>query len=390
MNKHLLWLLLLLPNLAHACLATQQAQWQHAAEQASAEQQHSLSLHYYQKIAQCAPLRGDIRVELLRSYLALQQIDNALTERRWLVEHQAPQGLIQLVDTWIARAQLQQALAQPTAAPVRRARLSLGLGYHSNANEVTSNTNIPVEIDGIPLTLELLERPRSSSTQTLGLDIQQRRAQRDLYLGGQLQQFKRINETDLRLFGGMIQRQSCWTPKYCEFSLHLLHQERENNHQQQLQLGTALRSQRQTYGLYYRFLNSNNEPDAYTLGMDWRYLRQNMQWHTALEHEQANSFRPGGDRTRLLISTTVHPVIWPGWQVQLSHQQEWDQDPYAPVFWGNTHRDRRITRARLEYSQPLTPAWLIQTELHWQDTHSKLPLFSHDGWSANIRLHRQW
>lgn len=391
MKKILLLAVFFLPSTLFACSLDRMTALQGYATDAQQNNHFDVALRYYTKLAHCDPSRGDYRIELLRTYLALENIEKAFEQRRWLIDNDAPSGLIQLTDTWINRtiqAQISNNKNHPQTS--QRTRIALGTTYSSNANEVTSQSSIPVEIDGIPLELELLERPTSSYIYSLQADRQWRTQQHDLYISGQAFHYNALKENELRIMAGGIQRHHCFTDKICKLNLHLHHQKRASNHQQQVQLGTAMRADNQALGAYFRYSTSNTEASIHTLGIDWRYYTTHLQLHSAVEQERAQGFRPGADRLRMLISATGSIPKLPGFTGTITHQREFDQQAYAPFFWGEQKRDRQSTRVRAEYLHLLPNNWMIQADLIWQDTHSDITLFSHRGWSTGIKLFKNF
>ena len=390
MKKIALWLMFSLPSLAFACSVEEQTKWRSQAEQAHLNEHLALGIVQYQQLIACDPLRGDYRVELMRLLLDNGDIEQALEQREWLISNNAPAGLLLLSDTWIARAK--QARLANTATPYstvqHRTRLALGTAYSSNANEVTNERFIPVEIDGIPLQLELSQRPQHSYIHSTQLDYQRRSHSLDLYAGGQFQKYTRLDEQERRLMMGAIKRFDCTKDHICELNLHLNHQHRDAIQQQQIQFGTALRTKQHAFGVYHRLLDSSNEPFTQITGLDWRLHSQQLQLHSAIEFEYSQHNRAGGDRLRAFVSASVHPNHFRGLVAQISHQREFDQEAYAPIFWGETKRNRQVTRARIEYTHPLSSDWFIQTDAAWQKTESELVLFSHKGWIAGVRLSR--
>lgn len=390
MKKIALWLMFSLPSLVFACSMEQQTEWRSQAEQARLNEQFTVGIAQYRQLIACDPLRGDYRVELMRLLLDQGDIEQALEQREWLISNNAPAGLLLLSDTWIARAkQAQLANTANTYSTFQhRTRLSMGTAYSSNANEVTHERLIPVEIDGIPLQLELNQRPQHSAIHSTQLDYQRRSQYRDFYTGGLFQNYSRLDEQEWRLMMGAIQRFDCINGHICELNLHLNHQHRASIQQHQIQFGTALRTQQHAFGVYHRFLDSSNEPFAHITGLDWRLLIHQLQLHGAVEYEHSQHDRVGGDRLRAFLSASISPSNLRGLVVQVSHQREYDQQAYAPIFWGDTKRNRQTTRARAEYTHAISSDWFIQTDLAWQNTESQLVLFTHRGWMAGLRLNR--
>jgi hypothetical protein len=372
------------PALAADCSPARLSQLQHAADQARAAQRWADAYAALQQLSHCQPRRGDLHIELLRLALRLGDRAAALRQRHWLAQHDLPPALAQLIDRWLASSDP----TAPPAPPPRRVRLSLSQGYDSNANDGSRHDTVPVNFNGLPLnwSLDRASRAQPSHYTAVGASLSLRR-QRQWELSTRARRYHDLNETELQLYAALRQPLPCPVGLDCSLDLALSARQQADERQLLSQLGTSLSGQRQRLSLYLRHSSEKNAANSQSIGLQWYYaLHPRLLLFTGIDYDQPLQPRAGGDRTSLHLGSRWQPLPHAPWLLELLHLQEYEQTPYAPAFWGDTHRDRQLDRLSSEYSWRLNGSLTLRTQLDWRYTQSDLKLYQQQGWSAALQL----
>jgi hypothetical protein len=369
---------------ASVCTPSQINQLQHAADQAIAAQQWPEARAALHRLSQCQPERGDLRIELLRLALMNHDRTEALRHRRWLADNNLPPALAQLIDSWLAGTN-----PPAGAAPANtRVRLTLSQGYDSNANDGSRHDSISVNLSGLPLnwTLDEASRAQASHYTGIGASLSHQHKQR-WDLSGRLRRYHALRETELQLHAALSQPLPCPTGLTCSLDLSL--SARDQAHERQLigQLGTTLMTRQHRASLYIRHTDENDGADSQGMGLQWYYsLPPSVLLFAGAEYDHPLQSRAGGDRISLHLGSRWQPFSATPWLLELLHLQEYEQTPYAPAFWGDTHRDRQLSRISTEYTWALNSAMALRTQLDWRRTDSALELYQQHGWSVGMQL----
>lgn len=347
-----------------------------------AEQQgdYRRSYQLYLDLSQCQPSRGDLRIELYRLALLSHDFTAAQYHRDWLAKQPVPENLTSLLNLWHVNA---QDTAMNTSSAEHLLSLELSVGYRSNANDMSDSRFVPVNFQGIPLLLELNQRKTPSPINQLGLEYRYNSDSQLAYISQQSTEYKRLKEVEHRINTGLLHSLSCGQYR-CELNAHLGYQQRGKSHQHQLQLGNNIHWKHTQMGIYYRHIYPSQEPQADILGLEWRGRWKTIQLHAGIEQENPRTPRAGEERFRMFGSLSYQPINT--LRMMASYINERDKQAYAPIFWGERHRDRQLYRLQSEYILPINKQLDLKAELHWQESSSEIPLFQFKGWGALVTL----
>ena len=368
---------------ASDCNPDQQQQLQSAADQAMAAEDWRRARQLLSQLSQCQPLRGDLHIDLLRLALLDNDLPAALYHRQWLQEHNIPPSLAQLVDSWLN-------LSRPAPVRQRRSqlRLSLGQGYDSNANDGSQHDRVAINISGLPLSWALDESSRKQASRytDLSADLMLEQTRR-WHFNARSRHYSDLNETESQLYAALSQPLPC--PAYLDCRLDFSLSTRHQAEQRQLigQLGTSLTTRQQRASIYLRHTREADDVESHSLGLQWIYsLTPSALLFAGADYDRPLQPRAGGDRLSLHLGARWQPFSRIPWRLELLHLREYEQEAYAPVFWGDIRRNRQFTRLATDYSWSLAPQLTLRPRLDWRRTHSELELYQQRGWSAALQL----
>ncbi len=369
--------------LAEPCSPAQITRLEQSASTAITARDWSTAREATLHLSQCQPRRGDLRIELLRLALLDNDRQDALNQRRWLAENNLPPALAQLIDSWLATDAEPQPLPQQ-----RRLRLSLSQGYDSNANDGSRHDSISVNFSGLPLSWALDEASRAQPSHYtalgIGLSLQHNRR---WDLNARTRHYHDLNETELQLHGALSQPLPCPTGLNCSLDLALSARQQADERQLIGQFGLTLTRRQHRAGLYLRHTDERQGSDSRGVGVQWYYnLPPSWLLFAGAEYDTPLEPRAGGDRISLHLGSRWQPLPGTPWLLELLHLQEFEQTAYAPAFWGDTRRDRRLNRISTDYTWSLSPHLALRAQLDWRHTHSDLELYQQQGWSTALQL----
>lgn len=384
---------LCLPVWAQTCTPAQQAGWQQQAETHQARQQWSRAYTALYQLSRCQPQRGDLQIELLR--LALRQGDTttARHHRQWLVTHQVPPALLQLVDTWFSNG-LADAQADATAprsrASITTSRLSLRLnrGYDSNANDGSRHDSIAINLNGLPLTwsLDPSSQQQASTFSAFSLNWQHQ-TERTWNLGGSARHYDALDDTEFRLYALLNQPIHCPVGLNCTLDASLNGLRQEQQKRLQAQFGVSLLGRTQRTSVYLRHTRDSAAPDSQSIGLQWLgRVHTRAILLAGAEYDHPEQPRAGGAKTSLHLGARLTPLSGYPLELNLIHLREYEQHAYSTGFWGDARRNRRLSRIGARYQWPLTRSLSLHTRLQWRHTDSPIELYQQHGWLAELTL----
>lgn len=389
------------------CLSIHLDQYQ--AEYVSARTVGKLEgmLQPLERLQACLPERGDLLVELIQLNLELGRTAEALILRKQLLQKQAPEGILALVDGWIVKSgannnpylELQPDAGpgtQLTVKPVNYGlpafmQLGVNLGYDTNANSGSSAREVQLSIGGIDQVLQLSPSslPQSSSFEGFRLDaVLPARGtgagrQSNWLLGAQLTRYNKsieqLSDQDSLLYvGKTLEGGACQLAASCsQLLLAGAGQTRSGDYEfinHRFTLGWNSRQATLSTSL----LRREGQFESIRLGGDWFWYPQtelgSLQLEAGLATDMAQNQRAGGDQQRAKLGL--------GWQISpkllFSAKSEWvkDQQEYSPALFGNTRRDQTIQALKAEYILKKTTDGLYSLLFENRVTDSNLRIFS--------------
>ncbi len=398
MARYTHWALVLLylslPQWTLACTRAQQADWQQQADRYQALEQWPQAYAALQRLSHCQPQRGDLQIELLRLALRSGDPAAALRHRQWLVAHQVPPALLHLIDTWLAEALADTNPAVPpgTRPKVRLQRQNLGLrlsrGYDSNANDGSRHDSIAIDLNGLPLIwdLDTSSQQQASSFSAFSLNWQHQSA-RTWNLGGSARHYDKLDETEYRLYALLNQPIPCPAGLNCTLDASLNGLRQDTQERLQTQLGLSVLGRQYRTSLYARHSRDSAAPDSQSIGVQWLgRLHPRAVLMAGAEYDHPEQPRAGGAKTSVHLGARLTPLPQRPLELNLIHLREYEQHAYAPGFWGEDRRDRRLSRVDGRYSWRLNAALSVQARLQWRHTDSPIALYQQDGWLAELTL----
>jgi len=371
------------PAAAASCSPEEQQRLQAEADRAMVMEHWSKAREALSRLSQCQPQRGDLHIELLRLALLDNDRPTALYHREWLSAHNLPPALAQLIDSWLARS-----TPPPAPASKPRFRYTLGQGYDSNANDGSRHDRIAISLGGLPLNWALDESTREQSSHytdagaSLSLE-----GERRWHLSGRARHYQDLNETELQLYAALSQPLPCPASLNCTLDFSLSARRQGDERQLIGQLGTTLIQRHQRFSLYLRHTREETAADSQGIGLQWYYsLSPSALLFAGADYDHPLESRAGEDRISLHLGGRWQPLSTTPWKLELFHLREYEQEAYAPAFWGDTRRNRRLTRLATDYRWQLRPGLSLNTRLDWRRTRSDLELYQQRGWSAAIQL----
>lgn len=380
----LLGLLLVTSQVATAeCSQQEQQKLQSEADKALELNQWRQARQALSRLSHCQPQRGDLHIELLRLALLDNDRPAALYHREWLSAHNLPPALAQLIDGWLARA-----APPPTPDSRPRLRFTLSQGYDSNANDGSRHDRIAISLGGLPLSwaLDDSSREQASHYTEAGTSLSLNGPRR-WHLSGRARHYQDLNETELQLYAALSQPLPCPASLNCTLDVSLSARRQAEERQLIGQLGTTLIQRHQRISLYLRHTREENAADSQSIGLQWYYsLSPLALLFAGADYDHPLESRAGEDRISLHLGTRWQPLKATPWRLELLHLREYEQEAYAPAFWGDTRRNRQLTRLATDYRWQLKPGLSLSTRLDWRRTRSDLELYQQRGWSAAVQL----
>lgn len=370
----------------------------------------------------CLPERGDLLVELIQVNLELGRTAEALLLRKKLLQKNPPEGILALVDSWVARSQVDsrfqgtqldsqmEALSgsQLTVKPVNYnlpafVQLGVSAGYDTNANSGSSAREVQLSIGGIDQILQLSPSslPQASSFEGFRLDAvfparakhssSQSNPQSNWLLGSQYTRYNKaidqLSDHDSliyvgRTFGGG----PCDLAGTCsQLLLAGVGQTRSGDYEfinHRFTLGWH--GQQATWST--SLLRRESELESIRVGGDWFWYPQkglgNVQVEAGFATDMAQNQRAGGDQLRAKVGL--------GWQISpkllFTAKSEWvkDQEEYSPALFGSTHRNQTIQAFKAEYILKKTTDGLYSLLFENRVSDSNLKIFSSE--SSRLEL----
>ena len=371
------------PVSAADCSPEKQQQLQAEADQAMAIEHWREARQALSQLSRCQPQRGDLHIELLRLALLDNDRPAALYHRKWLGAHNLPPALEQLIDGWLART-----APVPGSTGSLRYQFTLGQGYDSNANDGSRHDRIAINFSGLPLSWALDESNREQASHytdaSASLSLN---GTRRWHFNARARHYQDLGETELQLYAALRQPLSCPIGLNCSLDLSLSARRQAEERQLIGQLGTTLSTRQQRTSIYLRHTREETGADSQGIGLQWLYsLTPSALLFAGADYDHPLESRAGEDRISLHLGGRWQPLSTTPWQLELLHLREYEQEAYAPAFWGDTRRNRRLTRLATDYRWQLRPGLSLNTRLDWRRTRSELELYQQRGWSAAIQL----
>lgn len=384
-------------NLGEACsqqeIQTHQEDYWNAKQSGSLEHQ----LTALKKLRICFPQRGDLLVDAVQLQISLGNVQEVLLLRQELVNKHAPEGIVTLVDGWIASSAA-GALHGVTAAVVdyglpRSTKLGIGLGYDSNPNSGTDAREILLNIGGIPQRLQLTANnlPQSSLFQTIKLDA----VYESRLLGAQLSVYNKgidgQSQLDNLFYTGQIfQGQRCGPAYTCRQILLAGAGRTRNEDYQFINHRFSLDWKGGQMALSTSALRRNEHFDSLRLGGDWAFtpatvflpIPETVVIESGVSYDMAQAERAGGDqlRARLGIDWSMTEAL------TLNAKSEWthDLEDYSPGLFGPVARRINTLSIKGEYAFGKTKDGIYNLLVEKRISNSNIDLFSTD--SLRIEL----
>lgn len=372
-----------------ACDAQNLQAYQSSYIDAKQSGQLEQQLTILKKLRTCLPQRGDLLVDAVQLQISLGNVQEVLTLRQELVDKNAPQGIVTLVDGWIASSAA-GALHGVSSTAVdyglpRSTKLGLGLGYDSNPNSGTDSREILLNIGGIPQRLQLTANnlPQSSFFQTVKLDA----VFDSRLLGAQLSLYNKGIDGQSQLdnlfyIGQIFHGQRCGPAATCRQILLAGAGRTRNEDYEFINHRFSMDWKGSQMALSTSALRRNEQFDSLRLGGDWAFtpatvhlpIPETVVIEAGVSYDLAQTERAGGDQLRARIGAD--------WSVTdaltLNAKSEWtnDLEEYSPGLFGPVERRINTLSVKGEYAFGKTKNGIYNLLVEKRISNSNIDLFS--------------
>jgi len=362
---------------------------QYLAYQAQQAHNPQQAYEHLEALSRCQPQRGDLRIELVRLALQLNDYAAALRHRQWLAEHDLPPALAVLIDSWIASAVPTEQLAPAMA--VHTTLLFLEQGYDSNSNDGSRHSIIPVSINGLSLNWEIDPGSQARPSHYTGMGLTHTYRQgtgRQWQLAAEALHFHDTHQSEYSAYGQLSLPTPCPGALNCSLEPSFSYRYHDQEQQAQVRLNYRMRTRQHMLTLWASRNHERNLGNSDGMGLQWSYapgkqlsLFSGLESNRPIDHERA-----GGARVTAHAGVRLQP--WSTLPLNLSGLwlHEWEDEPYATALWPGRYRNRTMTRLASDYSWTPSDQTRLKLSLSWRDTQSDIPLFEQTGWDIKLQL----